>query len=328
MPRQIPFIIANEGCERFSFYGMRNILTIFLASTFFATLPAAEAQSEAKEIFHVFVAGVYFFPLLGGWISDRFFGKYLTILWVSVVYCIGHALLAIYENEPKGFYTGLFLIALGSGGIKPLVSTFTGDQFDPSHKQLAKIAFDAFYWIINFGSFFASLFMPKLLEGAGPAQWWGWPAASVAFGIPGVLMLLAAVFFWAGRKRYVKVPPMPPDPHSFANVIRTALAPRDGMTMGLALAITGCVLALLPVAMIWVVGWKIVIALCLALVLVLFGVGMGAWLELENARGKHPDEAVDGVRSVLRVLVIFALVTPSGRSSIRRPRLGCFKPMR
>ena len=80
MPRQIPFSIANEGCERFSFYGMRNILTIFLASTFFATLPAAEApstffatlpaaeaQSEAKEIFHVLVAGVYFFPLLGGW---------------------------------------------------------------------------------------------------------------------------------------------------------------------------------------------------------------------------------------------------------------------
>ncbi|MEY2715484.1 MAG: hypothetical protein RIT24_1827 [Planctomycetota bacterium] len=67
MPRQIPFSIANEGCERFSFYGMRNILTIFRASTFFATLPAAEAQSEAKEIFHVFVAGVYFFPLLGGW---------------------------------------------------------------------------------------------------------------------------------------------------------------------------------------------------------------------------------------------------------------------
>jgi len=310
MPRQIPYIIANEGCERFSFYGMRNILTIFLASTFFATLPAAEAQSEAKEIFHVFVAGVYFFPLLGGWISDRFFGKYLTILWVSVVYCIGHALLAIYEHEPTGFYTGLFLIALGSGGIKPLVSTFMGDQFDQSNKQLAKVAFDAFYWIINFGSFFASLFMPKLLQGAGPAEWWGWPAASVAFGIPGVLMLIATVFFWAGRKRYVKVPPAPPDPHSFSNVIRTALLARGGVTPGLALAITGCVLALASIAMIWVLGWKIVIALCLALVLVLFGVGLGAWMELDNARGKHPDEAVDGVRSVLRVLVIFALVTP------------------
>jgi POT family proton-dependent oligopeptide transporter len=310
MPRQIPFIIANEGCERFSFYGMRNILTVFLATTFFATLPAADAQSEAKEIFHVFVAGVYFFPLLGGWISDRFFGKYLTILWVSLVYCIGHALLAIYENEPKGFYAGLFLIALGSGGIKPLVSTFMGDQFDQSNKHLAKVAFDAFYWIINFGSFFASLFMPKLLQGAGPAEWWGWPAASVAFGIPGVLMLLATVFFWAGSKRYVKVPPAPPDPHSFTNVIHTALTARGGATPGLMLAIAGCVLAVASVAMIWVLEWKLVIALCLALVLVLVGFGLGAWIQLEDARGKHPDAAVDGVRSVLRVLVIFALVTP------------------
>jgi POT family proton-dependent oligopeptide transporter len=310
MPRQIPFIIANEGCERFSFYGMRNILTIFLASTFFASLPAADAQAEAKEIFHVFVAGVYFFPLLGGWISDRFFGKYTTILWVSLVYCVGHACLAIYENEPKGFYVGLFLIALGSGGIKPLVSSFMGDQFDQSNKHLAKLAFDAFYWIINFGSFFASLFMPKLLQGAGPAKWWGWPAASVAFGIPGVLMLLATVFFWLGRKRYVKVPPAPPDPHSFMCVVRTALSSGGRTTPGFLIASAGCVLAVAAIAMIPLLGWKLVIGLCLALVLVLSGVGLGAWIQLEGARGKHPDEAVDGVRSVLRVLVIFALVTP------------------
>ncbi|MDZ4774590.1 MAG: oligopeptide:H+ symporter [Planctomycetota bacterium] len=310
MPRQIPFIIANEGCERFSFYGMRNILTIFLASTFFATMPTAEAQGEAKEIFHVFVAGVYFFPLLGGWISDRFFGKYRTILWVSLVYCLGHACLAIYENEPKGFYFGLFLIALGSGGIKPLVSTFVGDQFDQTNKHLAKVAFDAFYWIINFGSFFASLFMPKLLQGVGPAEWWGWPAASVAFAVPGVLMLVATVFFWAGRNRYVKVLPAPPDPHSFTRVVRTALTARGGMTLGLAIALASCALAVGSVAMIPILGWKLVIGLCFALVLFLSGVGLGAWIQLEDARGKHPDVAVDGVRSVLRVLVIFALVTP------------------
>jgi POT family proton-dependent oligopeptide transporter len=310
MPRQIPFIIANEGCERFSFYGMRNILTVFLASTFFATLPVADAQGEAKEIFHVFVAGVYFFPLLGGWISDRLLGKYTTILWVSLVYCIGHALLAIYEDEPQGFYFGLFLIALGSGGIKPLVSAFMGDQFDQSNKHLAKVAFDAFYWIINFGSFFASLFMPKLLEGAGPAAWWGWPAASVAFGIPGVLMLIATVCFWFGRNRYVRIPPAPPDPHSFTRVVRTALTAGKGATPGLVIAIAGCALAAASIALIPLLGWKLVIGLCLALVLVLSGVGLGAWIQLDSARGKHPDAAVDGVRSVLRVLVIFALVTP------------------
>jgi proton-dependent oligopeptide transporter, POT family len=65
-PRQIPFIIGNEACERFSFYGMRNILTTFLAASFFAHLPSAAADAEAKDIFHIFVMGVYFFPLLGG----------------------------------------------------------------------------------------------------------------------------------------------------------------------------------------------------------------------------------------------------------------------
>src|SRR6186713_350803 len=114
IPRQIRYIIGNEGCERFSFYGMRNILSVFLATTFFAHMAKSEGESEAKEIFHVFVAGVYFFPLLGGWISDRFFGKYRTILWVSLIYCAGHACLAAFDDRPKGFYFGLFLIALGS----------------------------------------------------------------------------------------------------------------------------------------------------------------------------------------------------------------------
>jgi POT family proton-dependent oligopeptide transporter len=316
MPRQIPFIIANEGCERFSFYGMRNILTTFLAGAFFANLATAEAESEAKDVFHVFVAAVYFFPLLGGWLSDRFFGKYRTILWVSVIYCLGHACLAAYEDQPAGFYFGLFLIALGSGGIKPLVSTFMGDQFDQGNKHLAKIAFDAFYWIINFGSFFASLVMPKLLQGWGPAAWWGLSPASVAFGVPGVLMFIATLCFWAGRRRYVMVPPVPPDPHAFTRVVRTALtASRSGSgNPGLVLAIAGCALALGSVALIPLLGWTggkdIVIALCLALVFLLVCGGTGAWIQLERARGTHPDEAVDGVRSVLRVLVIFALVTP------------------
>src|SRR6185436_17092719 len=93
MPRQIPFIIANEGCERFSFYGMRNILTVFLMTALLLSIPEPLRKGEAKEIFHTFVIGVYFFPLLGGWIADRYFGKYDTILWLSLVYCAGHACL-------------------------------------------------------------------------------------------------------------------------------------------------------------------------------------------------------------------------------------------
>ena len=160
LPRQIPFIMGNEACERFSFYGMRNILTPFLVSTLLMYLPESERAGMAKEVFHSFVIGVYFFPLLGGWLSDRFFGKYNTVLWFSLIYCLGHACLAVFESHRQGFYAGLLLIALGSGGIKPLVVSFVGDQFDKSNKHMAKIVFDFFYWTINFGSFFASLLMP------------------------------------------------------------------------------------------------------------------------------------------------------------------------
>ena len=155
IPRQIRYIIGNEGCERFSFYGMRNILTVFLVSSLLMYLPEGDREHAAKDVFHTFVIGVYFFPLLGGWLADRFFGKYNTIFWLSLVYCAGHACLAAFESNRTGFYTGLALIALGSGGIKPCVAAFVGDQFDQTNKHRAKVVFDSFYWIINFGSFFA-----------------------------------------------------------------------------------------------------------------------------------------------------------------------------
>ena len=301
LPRQIPYIIATEGCERFSFYGMRNILTPFLVSTLLLYLPEAGRGIAARDVFHTFVIGVYFFPLLGGWLADRYTGKYPTILWLSVVYVAGHACLAAFDDHRAGFYTGLFLIALGSGGIKPLVSAFVGDQFDATNKHRAKVVYDAFYWIINFGSFFASLLMPLFLKHLGPA---------VAFGIPGVLMAIALAVFWAGRHRYVHVPPTPPDPHSLLRVVRTALlAYRPGQSRpGLAVAVSGAIVALAALAAIPSLGF--VIGACLSLgALLVFG-GIGAALQLERARGVHPDAAVDGVRIVLRVLIVFALVTP------------------
>ncbi|MBB5875945.1 MULTISPECIES: oligopeptide:H+ symporter [Xanthomonas] len=302
MPRQIPYIIGNEACERFSFYGMRNILVQFLITSLLlqeVTAPGREA--EAKHIMHSFMIGVYFFPLLGGWLADRFFGKYSTILWFSLIYCVGHLCLALFEGHRNGFFLGLGLIALGAGGIKPLVASFMGDQFDQGNKHLAKVVFDAFYWIINFGSLFASLLIPLALKNLGPA----W-----AFGIPGILMLVATLVFWAGRHRYVRVPLPPKDPHGFAQVVRTALlrqAPGQGRP-GLALAGVAVLLALGTFALVPTLG--LVICLCLALVLLLAGIGGGTWWQLERARAVHPDAAVDGVRAVLRVLVVFALVTP------------------
>jgi proton-dependent oligopeptide transporter, POT family len=320
LPRQIGYIIGNEGCERFSFYGMRNILTQFLVSSalLFAAaeaVPQAEREGAAKEVFHTFVLGVYFFPLLGGWLSDRFLGKYRTILYLSLVYCAGHACLAVFDDHKGGFFTGLFLIALGSGGIKPCVSAFVGDQLDQSNKSLGKVVFDAFYWIINFGSFFASLLMPVFLRRLGP---------SVAFGIPGVLMFVATLIFWLGRRQYVCVPPSPPHPDSFLRVARSALlarGPVGSSRPGLVLAGIGGALALAFVGLGFIDLGRVVLAhtapllgvaqsWCLALVVAIGFAGAGAWWQLDRARADHPDEAVAGVRSVLRILVLFFLVTP------------------
>ena len=307
MPRQIPYIIGNEACERFSFYGMRNILTPFLITSLLLYAPVAERAGIAKDVFHTFVIGVYFFPLLGGWISDRFFGKYSTVLWLSLLYCVGQGCLALFVDNRIGFYTGLFLIALGSGGIKPLVSAFVGDQFDQRNKAAAKVVYDAFYWTINFGSFFASLLMPIFLTSWGPA----W-----AFGIPGILMFIATVIFWGGRRKYVHVPPTPSNPDSLINVARSALFTPGQGRGGLVLAVAGAIAAV-GLFGAWAVSpswwpehFSFVITFCLALGLfILFG-GIGTSMQLERARGMHPDSAVDGVRAVLRILIIFALVTP------------------
>jgi proton-dependent oligopeptide transporter, POT family len=320
LPRQIAYIIGNEGCERFSFYGMRNILTQFLVSSallFSATelVSKEEREGAAKDVFHTFVLGVYFFPLLGGWLADRFLGKYRTILYLSLVYCVGQACLAAFVNDKTGFYFGLFLIALGSGGIKPCVSAFVGDQFDRSNKSLAKLVFDAFYWIINFGSFFASLLMPWFLRHFGPA---------VAFGIPGLLMFVSTVILWLGRRLYIDVPPAPPHPDSFTRVVRSALVSSDPSRKGrpgLLLALLGGLVALTCVVLGFVdlgrmlfVGVKPLLGVaqwwCLALIVAIGFAGVGSWWQLDRARSAHPAEAVDGARSVLRILVLFALVTP------------------
>ena len=215
LPKQVPFIIGNEACERFSFYGMRNILVVFLTDYLLRNeVPDLAVREQlAKSHFHDFVVGVYLFPLLGGWLADRYLGKYKTVLYLSLVYVAGHACLAFFDTNKWGFFGGLALIALGSGGIKPCVSSLVGDQFNEKNKHLVTRVFAAFYWSINFGSLFASLFIPKLLKSHG---------AAVAFGIPGVLMLIATVIFWLGRNYYVKVAPSGPNPHSFVSVLLSA----------------------------------------------------------------------------------------------------------
>ncbi len=190
-PSQIKYIVGNEAAERFSYYGMRGILVVFMVQYLMMR------ETDAKGIYHLFITANYFLPLLGGYLSDRFLGKFKTIVYLSLFYCAGHGAIALWESE-IGLYVGLGLIALGSGGIKPCVSAHVGDQFNASNSHLLKSIYEIFYFSINFGAFFSTLLTPWLLVKYGP---------SVAFGVPGALMIIATYVFWLGKKQYVHVPP-------------------------------------------------------------------------------------------------------------------------
>jgi POT family proton-dependent oligopeptide transporter len=199
MPPGIPFIVGNEAAERFSFYGMRAILVVFMTQHLMDRSGALDLMSEeqAKGWYHLFVSAVYFTPLFGALISDTVLGKFRTIITLSLVYCLGHFALAL-DDTRLGLAIGLGLLAVGAGGIKPCVSAHVGDQFGRTNQHLLPRVFGWFYFAINVGAFTSMIATPWLLERRGPR---------VAFGVPGLLMVLATLTFWAGRHKFVHIPP-------------------------------------------------------------------------------------------------------------------------
>ena len=202
-PPQIKYIVGNEACERFSYYGMRSVLAGYITGEVLRGGLGQDADT-ATSIIHTFVFANYFMPLFGAWLSDKLIGRYHTILWVSLFYCAGHGVLACSDlagtvhGKLLLLYTGMALIAFGSGGIKPCVSAFMGDQFKPEQSHLLQKAYGAFYWAINLGSFFSFLVIPWIKDRHG---------YSLAFGVPGIFMAFATFIFWLGTKHYVRVPP-------------------------------------------------------------------------------------------------------------------------
>jgi len=201
-PCQIKYIIGNEACERFSYYGIRSIMAGYITGAVTAHGLGLE-KDRATEIIHLFTFANYFMPLIGAWLSDKVIGRYHTILWVSMIYCLGNGVLACsglagdVHGKMLCLDAGLALIAFGSGGIKPCVSAFMGDQFKPEQSHLLQKAYGAFYWAINFGSFFSFLVIPWIKDQSGYA---------IAFGVPGILMALATLIFWLGTRYYTRIP--------------------------------------------------------------------------------------------------------------------------
>jgi POT family proton-dependent oligopeptide transporter len=326
-PKGVKYIIGNEGCERFSFYGMRSILQVHLTSLFVAAgLFQVTAEENAQEMYHLFVAAVYAFPMIGAIISDRLVGKYGTIISLSLVYCLGHLVLAIGENSVEGMGLGLALIAIGSGGIKPCVSAHVGDQFGKGNWHLVAKVFQGFYFIINFGSFFATLAIPFIRSNADMIPILrDYPeyATSVAFGLPGVLMFVATIMFWMGRHVFVHIPPAPGGKLGLYDAAGSVLL-FTGF-IGLPLFAWD----VLPNYVYWLITvWSIVMGLWIFterqaleeddgfLAIMIHSVGAllsggnsgGRWL-FGSAVKRFGEEAVEGPKAVLRIISIFFLVS-------------------
>lgn len=200
-PSGLPYIIGNEGAERFSYYGMKSILVVFMTTALMDGSGALRTMSEGDATFwyHIFGMANYCFPIFGAVIADAFWGKYRTIILLSLVYCAGHLALAV-DDTRVGLMIGLVMIAVGSGGIKPCVSAHLGDQYRGYPPETLSNGYSLFYISINVGAFVSSVCTPLLLERYG---------SGVAFGVPGALMALATCIFWRGRPHYVVQSPIP-----------------------------------------------------------------------------------------------------------------------
>ena len=198
-PKGLAYIVGNEAAERFSYYGMKSILVVFMTTHLVTRSgePNTMTSAEATFWYHIFGVGNYVFPLLGALLADVVWGKYRTIIALSLVYCAGHGVLA-FNSTRYGLAIGLMLIAVGAGGIKPCVSAHLGDQYRGSAAGLISSGYSFFYFAINVGALLSTLLIPLVLTTYGP---------HVAFALPGVFMALATLVFWFGRHRYVRTEP-------------------------------------------------------------------------------------------------------------------------
>ncbi|KAG0484153.1 hypothetical protein HPP92_012237 [Vanilla planifolia] len=206
--RACPYILANECCERLAYYGMSSNLVNYMKDRL--------NQSNAVAVNNVtnWSGTCYATPLLGAFLADAYLGRYRTIASFMMVYILGLTLLTMSASV-KGLepvchdgvcnpttsqtavvFFALYLIALGTGGIKPCVSSFGADQFDESDESEKKSKtsfFNWFYFSINIGAMIASSVLVWVQINVG----WG-----LGFGIPALAMAVAVISFFLGTPLY------------------------------------------------------------------------------------------------------------------------------
>lgn len=326
-PSGVKYIVGNEGCERFSYYGMNAILYIYCLSLYATQQYSSDMASNlATSTVHLFKTGVYAFPMIGAIIADRFIGKYSTILSLSLVYCLGHVILSATEGSILGLGCGLMLIAIGSGGIKPCVSAHVGDQFGRSNWQYLERVYQIFYFMINFGSFFAVWLIPLV------QVWFGF---RVAFLIPAILMFLATMIFYMGRNQFVHIKPKPGGKLGLIDSLSSILlflslgslfftANQSLFTIiiiSLSFLLSGVMLfsyrqklekddGFLAVGFFLCKEWFSSIIRTQALAITSYGSGIKVSIKSsDEAIKEFGEEAVDGFKAVIRIMGVFIMVS-------------------
>ncbi|CAN6209071.1 unnamed protein product [Urochloa humidicola] len=203
--RACAFILGNECCERLAYYGMSSNLVNYMMDRLHQGSAAAAANNVNN-----WSGTCYVMPLAGAFVADAYLGRYRTIAVFMGLYIAGLGLLTASAAVPglmlaaevpsagqsAAFFAALYLIALGTGGIKPCVSSFGADQFDeadPRERRSKGSFFNWFYTAINVGALVASSVLVWVQTNVG----WGW-----GFGIPAGAMAAAVACFLLGSRRY------------------------------------------------------------------------------------------------------------------------------
>lgn len=191
-PKGLFILFFTEMWERFSYYGMRGILVLYMAASATAVDPGLGwSNKDAIWLYGWYTMLVYVASIPGGWIADKFLGQKKTVMLGGLLLCLGHGVLAVPQEW--AFYTGLILIILGVGGLKPNISTMVGGLYKEGDIRRDS-GFTIFYIGINIGAFLASITVGLV------AYYYGW---HYGFGLAGIGMLIGQLVFIWGQK-YLK----------------------------------------------------------------------------------------------------------------------------
>ena len=195
-PPGLYLLFFTEMWERFSYYGMRGILVLYLTSELFAGGLGMSATA-AMSIYGFYTGAVYITPLIGGWLSDMYLGKRLAITIGGISMALGNFFIFL-QQEKWALFVGMALLIIGNGFFKPNISSLVGDLYDTTDPK-RDAAFTIFYMGINIGAFFAPLIIAlitdKIMGGMTPEGMvygykWGFLASSIGMIIGQVLFNL------------------------------------------------------------------------------------------------------------------------------------------